>query len=181
MKAKIPAAKRWARLGPNDAKWLNHVPESGVCVSAFIIARKGKSILVGRPRGVNDWAERGGFPTWRAKRLEKEGAWLLPATHLLMEEPPDMAARRIAHQWGGLTGTPRFLEFQSHTRPSLQVGGPKQRARHWDLCFVYEMKAHDVPRLKPWWSEMKFATPAEIRRMKMGRGHKDILREAEFI
>jgi ADP-ribose pyrophosphatase YjhB (NUDIX family) len=180
VKSKTPATKRWARLGPNDAKWLNHVPEAGVCISVFIIARKGKSALVGRPRGGNAWAEKGGFPAWRAKGLEKERAWLLPATHLLMEEPPDIAARRIAHQWAGLTGTPRFLEFQSHTRPAL-FESRKRGAKHWDLCFIYELKTHNLPRIKPWWSEMKFATPYEIRRMKMGRGHKDILREAGFI
>ncbi len=179
MKPKIPAWKRWARLGPNDVKWLNHVPEAGVCISAFIIARNGNSILVGRPRAVNAWAEKGGFPTWRASVFEKELAWFLPATHLLMEEPPDVAAKRIAHQWAGLAGTPRFLEFQSHTRPALD--GPKRRAKHWDLCFVYEMQTRHLPKLKPWWSEMKFAEPSEIRRMKMGRGHKDILFEAGFV
>jgi len=180
MIVKIPAWKRWARLGPNDTKWLNHVPESGVCISVFIIARKGTSILLGRPRGGDTWAEKGGFPAWRASGLEKDKAWLLPATHLLMEEPPDLAAKRIARQWAGLTGTPRFLEFQSHTRPAL-VGGRNRGARHWDLCFVYELKANSVPRLKPWWLEMRFVKPSEIRRMNMGRGHKDILREAGFI
>jgi ADP-ribose pyrophosphatase YjhB (NUDIX family) len=132
---KVPATKRWARLGPNDAKWLNHVPEAGVCVSAFIIARKGNSILLARPRAVDDWAEKEGFPTWRAKQLEKEKAWLLPATHLLMEEPPDRAAERIAHEWAAIKAKPQFMMFQSHTRPSI-VGNQRQRARYWDLCFV---------------------------------------------
>ena len=175
-----PATKRWARLGPNDAKWLNHVPEAGVCISAFIIARKGNSILLARPRGVDAWSEKGGFPTWRALQLEKEKAWLLPATHLLMEESPDKAAERIAHEWAGIKGKPRFMMFQSHTRPSI-VGNRKPRARHWDLCFVYELKARALPRLKPWWLEMRFVKPSEIRHMNLGRGHKDILHEAGFV
>ena len=177
---KPPASKRWARLGPNDAKWLNHVPEAGVCISVFIIARKGNSILLARPRGTDAWAEKGGFPTWRALRLEKERAWLLPATHLLMEEGPDRAAERIAHEWAGIDGKPRFMMFQSHTRPSI-VGKRKQRAKHWDLCFVYEMKARRLPKLKPWWNEMRFVKPSEIRRMNLGRGHKDILTEAGLV
>ena len=177
---KPPATKRWARLGPNDQKWLNHVPEAGVCISAFIIPRKGNSILLARPRGIGAWSEKGGFPTWRALRLEKEKAWLLPATHLLMEEAPDRAAERIAREWAGITGKPRFMMFQSHTRPSI-VGNRKQSAKHWDLCFVYEMKTKRLPRLKPWWSEMRFVKPSEIRRMNLGRGHKDILRAAGLI
>jgi ADP-ribose pyrophosphatase YjhB (NUDIX family) len=177
MKANVPATKRWARLGPNDAKWLNHVPEAGVCISAFIIARRGPSILLGRPNAIEAWAEKGGFPTWRARNFQNEQAWFLPATHLLMEESPDQAAKRIAHAWTGLKGKPHFLMFQSHTRPSAE----SKTAKHWDLCFVYELNVRTLPKLKPWWSEMRFAKPSEIRRMNLGRGHKDILKEAKIV
>jgi hypothetical protein len=47
--------------------------------------------------------------------------------------------------------------------------------------FVYELKAKGLPRLKPWWLEMRFVKPSEIRDMNLGRGHKDILHEAGLV
>jgi len=110
---------------------------------------------------------------------------LLPATHLLMEEPPDNAARRIAHQWAGLTGTPRFVMVQSHVRPQTP-GRPGykrsgRKLRHWDICFVYEMRIGRLPKIRPWWSEMRFLPTAKVRKMKLARGHRDVLERAGYI
>lgn len=175
-----PVTKRWARLGPDNPRRLMHTPEAGVCLSAFIVAHQGNSILIGRPRGHDAWPEKGGYPKWQALELEKQGVWLLPATHLLMEESPDQAAERIAHEWAGLKGPPRFLMAQSHLRP-VGLWNPKLKGNHWDICFVYELRPRGSFSLKPWWSEMRFAPFSEIRGIKFGRGHRDILEEAGYL
>jgi len=174
-----PVTRRWARLGEWDPRELFHPSDAGVCLSVFLVAKRGNSILVGRVRGTRDWPEKGGFPRYRAIQLEHTNAWLLPATHLMMEESPDHAAKRIAREWGGLTGVPKFLTIQSHIRPSTQVrrGG---KGNHWDLCFVYELKAAKSPKPRPWWSEMRFVPRSQIGKLKMGRGHLDILKEAGY-
>lgn len=177
---RIPAAERWARIGSRDPAWLRHVPKGGLCLSAFVVIRKRGSILLGRPHASNAWPEKGGFPRRHAAELERDGSWLLPATHLLMEESPDRAARRIASQWAGVRGVPKFVMVQSHLRPR-QSRKLRTSSVHWDICFIYELKAVTNPKPGPWWSEMEFWTPSEIRRMKLGRGHKDILRIARYV
>jgi ADP-ribose pyrophosphatase YjhB (NUDIX family) len=168
--------ERWARIGPKNPSWLIHTPYAGLCLSVFIVARKDGSILLGRPRLHDAWPRKGGFPKGHAAQIEKEGAWLLPATHLLMEESPDHAAGRIVHEWAGLRGTPHFSMVQSHLRPH-----PPGSQQHWDICFIYELTAHHSPSSRPWWSEMRFLPTAKIREMKLARGHRDILEEAGYI
>ncbi|MGI0080302.1 MAG: NUDIX hydrolase [Nitrososphaerales archaeon] len=112
--------------------------------------------------------------------MEREGLWLLPASHLLMEESPDHAARRIAKEWIGLQGMPRLLMVQSHKRPSKLWKLRGGRENHWDICFVYTLKSNKIPKLRPWWKEMKYVPRSQIKKLGMGRGHADILKEAGF-
>jgi len=178
---KKPVTERWARIGPRDASWLIHTPSAGLCLSAFVVVRKGKSILLGRPHVHDAWPATGGYPKRHAAKLEKEKYWLLPATHLLMEENPKHAAKRIANQWMGVKGTPEFVMVQSHLRPSGDRKLRRKGLNHWDICFVYELKAAATPKLKPWWSENRFFRPSEINRNKLGRGHKDVLKAANYL
>jgi len=180
MVASPPVTKRWARLGPNNSRRLVHTPEAGVCLSAFLVVRRGNSILIGRPRAHDAWPEKGGYPKWQALELERQGAWLLPATHLQMGESPDQAAKRITCEWAGLKGTPRFKMVQSHLRP-VRLWNPELRGNHWDICFVYELRARGPINLKPWWSEMRFTPTSAIRSIKFGRGQRDVLKEAGYL
>jgi ADP-ribose pyrophosphatase YjhB (NUDIX family) len=148
-------------------------------LSAFIIAKRGNKVLMGKVRGTKDWPERGGYPRQRAIELESEGAWLLPATHLMMEEPPDAAAKRIVRKWAGLRGVPKFVMMQSHVRPASSWRKGAKR-NHWDLCFVYELKVIGMPRNRASWSEYRFVSSPELRKLKVGRGHLDILKEAGY-
>ena len=148
-------------------------------MSAFIIAKRGSKILMGKVRGTQDWPERGGYPRLAAIELEREGAWLLPATHLMMEEHPDDAAKRITHKWVGLRGVPKFVMVQSHIRPAT-LERKAAKGNHWDLCFVYELKVLGTPRTRAWWSEFRFVSSPELHKLKIGRGHLDILKEAGY-
>jgi ADP-ribose pyrophosphatase YjhB (NUDIX family) len=171
--------KRWARLGKANPRMLTHPSDGGVCLSAFIVARRGTRVLMGKIRATKDWPERGGYPRHMAIELERGGAWILPATHLQMEESPGQAAKRIARQWAGLGGVPKFVTVQSHNRPagSLQKD---RKGNHWDICFVYELKILRTPQAKPWWSEFRLVSPSEMRKLKIGRGHLDVLKEAGY-
>jgi ADP-ribose pyrophosphatase YjhB (NUDIX family) len=126
----------------------------------------------------------GGFPIRHAAAIEKAGSWLLPATHLVMEEPPDHAGKRIANQWVGVKGTPKFVMVQSHLRPSGRWKSELKWGRklsHWDICFVYELQARTHPKHNPWWSEIRFFEPTDIARITLGRGHKDVLKAARYL
>jgi len=97
-----------------------------------------------------------------------------------MGESPDRAAKRIAFEWAGLKGVPRFVMVQSHLRP-VRLWNEKLRGCHWDMCFVYELHPGGPIHLKPWWSEMRFVRPSEIQRIRFGRGHRDILEEGGYL
>lgn len=116
----LPQEERWARIGPTKKSWLTHIPKAGLCLSAFVvITNLENEILVGLPRDHKAWPDAGGLPRRHAKGLEKRKGFLLPATHLLMEESPDIASVRIAQKWTGYSNAkPSFVMVQSNLRPS---------------------------------------------------------------
>ena len=181
-----PPTERWARIGPAKRSVLIHTPPAGLCLSAFIIARDAKgSILLGLPKAHDGWPEKGGYPKHQARQLENQGLWLLPATHLMIEESPDDAAKRIAREWAGINGTPELLMIQSHLRPwksddKEEKKNPGRKLNHWDICFVYALDNAKLPnKLKPWWKEMKFVPLNQIdKQVRTGRGHSDVLKIA---
>ena len=178
----LPATERWAQFGPRKKSWLINVPIGGVCLSAFIVASKNGSILLGRPKAGQAWPEMGGERLSGAVELERTNTWILPATHLLIGENPDDASKRISKEFTGLRGNPKFAMIQSHTRPAKIWWKHVGDAVHWYLCFVYELKIDGVPnKLKPWWKEMQLFTSKEIHSLNIGRGHWDILEEAGYI
>lgn len=167
---------RWARLGTRKRGWTSRASDAGVCISAFIVARRNKMILLGRPRNIEAWPREGRFPRSRIARVVRDEAWILPATHLLIDESPNHAAKRIVLEWLGVRNLPKFVMVQSFVRPSKMKG-----RNHWDLCFVYELQLSPLPRLKPCWSEIGFFSPSEIKRNMLGRSHFDVLREARYV
>jgi ADP-ribose pyrophosphatase YjhB (NUDIX family) len=180
--SQLPVTERWAQFGPRKKSWLINVPVGGVCLSAFILASKNGAILLGLPRAGVEWEEQGGERLSGARELEKSNTWILPATHLLIGENPDDASIRIAREFTGLKGKPEFVMIQSHTRPAKLWFKHVGDAVHWDLCFVYHLEIDAVPKqLKLWWKEMRLFGKEEIRSLKIGRGHRDILKEGGYI
>ncbi|MDA4129540.1 MAG: hypothetical protein OK457_02105 [Thaumarchaeota archaeon] len=178
----LPVTERWAQFGPRKKSWLINIPVGGVCLSTFIVASKDGSILLGLPKAGPAWPEKGGERFSGAVELEKTGAWILPATHLFIGESPDAASTRIAKEFAGLKGTPKFAMIQSHTRPAKIWWKHVGEAIHWDLCFVYDLEINGTPKkLKPWWKEMKLFTPKELHALQIGRSHQDILKEGGYI
>ncbi len=175
-----PNEVKWARIGPTSRKWFQHVPKAGMCLSAFLVVRDpAGGILFGRPRRHRAWPEKGCMPYWRLDDLIRSGAWVLPASHLMMEESPDHAASRIARDWAGLiSAKPRLVSVDSSTFPGggWEGRGPtRHRVRHWAIGFVYEAEAVRLPPEAPWWQEMKFVRREDLRKLPIGRAHRDLL------
>ena len=176
-----PVTVRWARFGPSNRQWFMHVPRGGVCLSAFLIVRNRQGdVLLGRPRHHAAWAEKGCLPAFRVREIVRRAEWILPASHLLVEESPSHAAKRISRDWAGLRGTnPRLIALDSSRVPSGQFTGSgpnRRRIYHWALGFVYEVRSNSPPTPAPWWTEMKFVPMGKMSTTRVGRGHRDIIR-----
>jgi ADP-ribose pyrophosphatase YjhB (NUDIX family) len=176
----LPLTERYARFGPPYRRMYIHVPRGGVCLSAFVVVRDRQGrILFGRPRAHSAWPERGCLPLWRVREIRKNGEWILPASHLLMGEAPDAAAKRIARIWLGLPGAkPLLAAIDSSGFPTggrSGSGRSRRREFHWTLCFVYQLRIERLPKAPPPWEELRFFPKGDIRRLTIGRMHRDLL------
>ncbi len=175
-----PVYTRWARFGPTDRAWFIHLPVGGFCVSAFLLVRNRRGdVLLGRPKEHSDWPEKGCLPIWRVKQVRDEMGWILPASHFLMEESPQHAARRIMHDWAGISsGKPRLLGVESEVMgPRVTVGSGRTRRRvhHWAMCFVYGLTTDRSPKPPRGWDELRFIPVRELKSVRIGRSHGDLL------
>jgi len=176
----LPLTSRWARFGVLDRAWFSHVPKGGFCVSAFLIVRNRRGdVLLGQPRIHPDWPEKGCLPTWRVRAVQKEGGWILPASHFLMDESPRHAADRIMRIWAGIPrGNPKLLGVESEVMPTnLRIGSGRTRRRvnHWALCFVYGLTTSVTPKPRPAWKRLEFIPVRALRSTTIGRAHGDLL------
>ena len=158
-----------------------HTPPGGVCLSAFLVVRNARGdVLFGRPRRHKAWPEKGCVPYWRLGSFVKENSWILPASHLLMEEHPDRAAKRIARFWAHLPhAQPKLVTLDSSTMPTGRWTGRgtrRRRVNHWAIGYVYEVRSDAQPSPAPWWKEMRFFPVSELRSLKIGRAHLDLLK-----
>lgn len=181
-----PNTVRWARFGPTDRSWFVHVPPGGFCLSGFVVVRDRRGgILLGRPRRHPAWPEKGSLPYWRIEQIGRRGEWILPASHLMVEESPEHAARRIARDWAGLPAArPWLLAIDSSRRDtgrSAGSGRSRRKVYHWDVGFIYGLRSERIPAATPWWKELKFFAPADLRKIRIGRAHRDIVRLATGI
>ena len=150
-------------------------------MSVFVIVRdRSGRILLGRPRPHPDWAEHGCLPAWRVHELESRHQWILPASHFLMYEAPDRAARRVLRKWGGVRrGIPRLISVETEVFPisgRSRAQGTRPPVRHWALCFLYEGRARSRPVRADAWADLRFFSVRELSRVAIGRDHRDILR-----
>jgi ADP-ribose pyrophosphatase YjhB (NUDIX family) len=177
---RLPLQSRWARFGPPDRAWFTHIPRGGFCVSAFLIVRNRRGeVLLGQPKVHRDWPEKGCLPIWRVNDVRTENGWILPASHFLMEESPEHAAKRIMRDWAGISqGRPRLLGVESEVMPTKAMigsGRNRHRINHWALCFVYELRTYRPPRPPRGWAELRFVPVRELKTVHIGRNHGDLL------
>lgn len=157
---------------------MSEPPAAGLCLSAFlVVSDRGHKdrVLMGHLDPAAPWDHIGALDPSRTA-VHSRG-WMLPASHLIVRESPQAAARRIAREQ---------LEL-----PDLVVGEPQvvsevypprrfpEKGDHWDLEFIFrgELDAAAVPRAAAW-TELRFVDLASTPRSAIARSHEDILASA---
>ncbi len=154
---------------------MNEIPDAGLCLSAFIIlSRAGhpEEVVLGHLNTEADWEHIGALDCERAERNSK--GWMLPSSHLLLEESPKEAARRILTEQLGLedqqlNGPVVFSEATS-TGKVWDVTPYK----HWDIEFIFRGERNEVMP-HPAWRELRFVDLSQTTMDEMARYHEDIL------
>ncbi len=165
---------KFVRYGPSPRYGM---PEAGFCASSFVLVRDDRSrVLAGIARDHRNWRERW-QPNINAYRpVDQEAefrSWRLPAAYLVEGEHPDEAARRVLRDQ--LRMPLKKLErpsIYSFYDPSSWYPG----RRHYDLCFVYEVRGAEPRETPQWWERLEFVTPRFLRDQDLGSAMSDLVR-----
>lgn len=158
-------ARPAARYGPLDR--YHPAPAGGMCLSVFVVARRGQRALVGRPAKEDPAWTAWWMPSWAHLDEDERSETLLPGTYLREGEAPEAGARRVLRDMLRAKGgalDPRPFVF-SATTPSDWYPGHA----HWDLAFVFEAKGIALPARPPtWWRELVWRAPGDVRARDFG-------------
>src|SRR5438445_7017994 len=137
---------RFSKSRETAAFSITEIPVGGVCRSAYLIVTEvgdPRKVLMGHMNPAASWDHIGALDPSRVE-VHSRG-WMLPSSHLIFQESPGDAARRIAHEQ---------LEL-----PDLSFSGPivvsvaytlrrfPVAAKHWVHEFLFRSvpPAADVP------------------------------------
>ena len=168
---------RFNRLG--DVPFgMPEVPEGGLCLSAFLVlTERGRPdrVLMGHLDPTAPWDHMGALDASRTQVHSK--GWMLPASHLIVNEPPHEAARRIAVE----QLERRDLTF-SEPRVVSEVYTPKRFpgiVGHWDLEFIFRGEwPGGAPPHAAAWTDLRFVDLATTPKTAVARSHEDVLESA---
>ncbi len=168
---------RFNKLG-DVAFGMREVPEGGLCLSAFLVLSEHghpDHVLMGHLDPSAPWDHIGALDASRTQ-VHSQG-WMLPASHLLLHESPDEAARRIAAEQ-----LERRDLALSEPRIVSEVYTPKRFpdvVRHWDLEFIFrgEWPSGVTPRAAAW-TDLRFVDVPATPKSAMARSHEDVLASA---
>ncbi len=154
---------------------MNEIPVAGFCISAFVILEKTgnpSEVVMGHLIPEADWNHIGALDYERAERNSK--GWMLPSSHLLLEESPQEAGQRILREQLGiedqqLTGPLVFSEAYSSNK--VWDRAPN---KHWDLEFLFQGKRDQVNPHSAW-RDIRFVDLRQTKQEEMARNHEDIL------
>ena len=164
---------------PADTPYgMPEVPAAGLCLSAFLVLTETGHpghVLMGHLDPEAPWDHLGALDPSRTV-VHRRG-WMLPSSHLIVQESPQEAARRIAREQ---------LEM-----PDLALGEPKvvsevyvprrfpDRGGHWDLEFLFRGELDAPVRTRPRaWTDLAFVDLATTPKSAIARSHEDILESA---
>src|SRR2546427_10403315 len=144
---------------------LSEIPEGGFCLSAFLVisnSRNPKEVLLGRLNPEAPWDNIGALDPPRVE-LNKNG-WLLPASHLIVGESPQEAAKRILREQ-------LELSEQKLEEPMVfsEVYGEHS---HWHLEFVFLGKRESV-KSTPACRELRVGGSSHLRKEDVARLRED--------
>ena len=156
---------------------LKEIPLGGLCLSAFLIVRDSSGkVLMGKINTEAPWDHLGALDPARIE-LHRKG-WMLPSSHLIVHESPQLALRRI--------GVEQLeMPVLSISEPIVisEVYRPRNFAdsdEHWDIEFVsFALEEEDrVPSRTLAFSELRMLDPKMMKRGEIARSHEDILASA---
>jgi hypothetical protein len=169
---------RFSKSPETAAFSITEIPEGGVCLSAFLIFTEVEhptKLLMGRMNPEAPWDHLGALDPSRIQ-VHSLG-WMLPSSHLLFQESPVDAARRIAREQ---------LELPKVWFPDPKVVSevytPRRfpdAAKHWDIEFLFrrEFLAANVRRTAAW-KELAFVDLRHTSRAEIARSHEDVIESA---
>jgi ADP-ribose pyrophosphatase YjhB (NUDIX family) len=157
---------------------MSEVPEGGLCLSAFLLINERGNpsrVLMGHLNLAAAWDHIGALDAPRTAAHSK--GWMLPSSHLILNESPEAAARRIAAEQLERTD----LSF-SEAKVVSEVYAPRRFpdiVRHWDLEFLFrgEWPGGAPPRAAAW-TELRFVDLSNTPKSAIARSHEDILESA---
>jgi len=175
--------RRFARFSksPDTAAFsITEIPAGAFCLSAFLIITESgdpRKVLMGCMNPRAPWDHIGALDPARVE-VHSRG-WMLPSSHLIFQESPGDAARRIAREQLELPDLPL-----SEPKVVSEAYTPRRfpdAAKHWDLEFLFhgELPANQVHRSVAW-RELAFVDVRHTGKSEIARSHEDILESAGF-
>jgi ADP-ribose pyrophosphatase YjhB (NUDIX family) len=169
---------RFSKSRDTAAFSITEIPAGGVCLSAFLIVtetRDPRKVLMGHMNPDAPWDHIGALDPSRVQ-VHSRG-WMLPSSHLIFQESPDDAARRIAREQLELSdlkvSEPKVVS-EAYT-PRRFPDAPL----HWDIEFLFrgETPAADLPRPAAW-TELAFIDLRRTAKSEIARSHEDVIESA---
>ena len=168
---------QFAFFGPSER---HDVPGGGFCMSAFAIIRKGKEVLLVKPKEHQRWLEEWA-PNWRVyepRQLEAElAAWRFPSSYVKQGGSPEETLSRLMKEQLAVSErevvSNRLLNFYSASR---RFPGKM----HWEYCFVYDVSAAQEPPSQPWFSAMEYLDFGSLADGSFGSGQGELARALDL-
>ncbi len=163
-----------------DTVTTRKLPEGGMCLSSFVaLTETGFSgrVLLGRLNPKADWGRIGALDPSRIGA--RSPGWMIPSCHLIINEGPHQAARRILKEQLDLEG----LQL-SESRVISETYTPRRfpdLLRHRDIKFVFTGEMSGDKLQKPYaWRELAFVDLNRTKKSEIARAHEDLLESAGF-
>jgi len=169
---------RFSKSRDTAAFSITEIPVGGVCLSAFLVVTETgdpTKVLMGHMNPDAPWDHIGALDPSRVE-VHSRG-WMLPSSHLIFQESPGDAARRIAREQLELPDLP-FSEPKVVSEAYTPRRFP-EAAKHWDLEFLFrsEIPAADVPHPAAW-VELTFVDLRRTVKSEIARSHEDVIESA---
>lgn len=146
------------------------VPPGLTCISAFVLVKKEKSILLGKLTSPEDWFDE--FSLYKERPEAWIDKWRIPGSHLRQGEHPEDAAKRILEKQLGLADFDIHLyQVQSHTS-TLRSG---TEDIHWDICFIYEATTSQEPKPNRYFSAVSYFKTEDINIDELGSQQGEVI------